>query len=99
MKYRIGIINDFKDTTTVVDYQKYGIMQSLQAWEVGGNNHRGYQLKEDAIWIFCNFQKVAVVKSRSEAVSVLNKLIANCPQEAKKDFEEYKEILYKHVRD
>ena len=98
MKYRICVINDFKNTTTVVDYQKYGIMQSLQAWEVGGI-HRGFQLKEDAIWIFCNFQKVAVVRSRSEAVSVLNKLIANCPTESKSDFEEYKEILFRNMRD
>jgi hypothetical protein len=32
-------------------------------------------------------------------VSILNKLIENCPKESKSDFEEYKEILFRHVRD
>jgi len=73
-------------------------MQILDAWEVG-NNHRGYQVASDAIHIFLNFQKVAVVKSKSEAVSVLNKLIENCPAESKSDFAEYKEILFKYMRD
>ncbi len=90
------MINDFKNTTTVVDFQKYGIMQILDAWEVG-SAHRGYQVASDAIHIFLNFEKVAVVKSRSEAISVLKKLVENCPKESKSDFEEYKEILFRHV--
>ena len=90
------MINDFKETTTVVDFQKWGIMTSLQAFEIG-EPHRGYQLKEDAIHIFLNFEKVAVVKSKSEAVSILNRLIQNCPKESLSDFEEYKEILFKHM--
>jgi len=73
-------------------------MQILDAFEIGGQ-HRGYQVKDDAIHIFLNFKKVAVVKSRSEAVSALKKLILNCPPESKSDFEEYKEILFRQMRD
>lgn len=98
LRYRIGIINDFKATTTVVDFQKWGIMTQLDAFEIGGQ-HRGYQNREDTIWIFLNFKKVAVVKSKSEAVGVLNKLIQDCPPESKSDFEEYKEILFRYMRE
>ena len=71
-------------------------MQILEAWEIS-NNHKGYQVREDAIHIFLNFKKVAVIRSRGEATSFLNKLIDNCPFECKKDFEEYKEILFRHI--
>lgn len=98
MRYRIGIINDFKETTTVVDFQKYGIVEILDVFQVGGQ-HRGYQVKEDAIHIFLNFKKVAVVKSRSEAVSTIRKLIQDCPSEAKSTFEEHEEILFRDVRE
>lgn len=98
LRYRIGIINDFKETTTVVDFQKYGIVEILDAFQVGGQ-HRGYQVKEDAIHIFLNFKKVAVVKSRSEAVSTIRKLIQGCPAEAKSTFDEYEEILFRDVRE
>lgn len=98
LRYRIGIINDFKATTTVVDFQKWGIMTQLDAFEIGGQ-HRGYQESADAIWIFLNFKKVAVVKSKAEAIGILNKLIQGCPSESKSDFEEYKEILFRNMRD
>lgn len=98
MRYRVGVINDFHETTTVVDFQKYGQMQILDAFRVGGQ-HRGYQVKEDAIHIFLNFKKVATVKSRSEAVSILTKLIASCPKESLSDFEEFKEILFRDMRE
>ena len=68
-------------------------MTSLQAFEIR-EAHRGYQLKEDAIHIFLNFEKVVVARSKTEAVSTLDKLIQNCPLEAKKDFEDFKDILY-----
>lgn len=97
LRYRIGIINDFKATTTVVDYQKWGIMTQLDAFEVGGQ-HRGYQESADGIWIFLNFERVAMVKSKTEAVSILNKLVQNCPREFLSDLEKEKEILFKHVR-
>ena len=98
MKYRIGILNDFKETKTVVEYQKYGPMEIVDAFEIGGQ-HRGYQLKEDSIWIFLNYQKVAEVKSRAEAVGILRKLIVNCPPEAKSTFAEFEELLFKYMRD
>ena len=63
------------------------------AFEVGGQ-HRGYQVKEDAIHIFLNFEKIAEVKTKSEAVSTINKLVQCCPSEFKKDLEGLKDILY-----
>ena len=98
LRHRIGIINDFKEKTTVLDFQKYGQMEILDAFEIGGQ-HRGYQVPEDAIHIFLNFKKVAVVKSKAEAVNILNKLIQQCPAESKSDFDEYEEILFRNMRD
>jgi hypothetical protein len=98
VKYRIGILNDFKDTKTVVDFQKYGQMEVVGAFEIGGQ-HRGYQLKEDSIWIFLNYQKVAEVKSKAEAIGILRKLIKDCPPEAKSTFAEFEEILFRRMRD
>ena len=73
-------------------------MEIVDAFEVGGQ-HRGYQLKEDSIWIFLNFHKVAEVKSKAEAIGILRKLIANCPPEAKSTFVEFEEILFRNMRD
>jgi hypothetical protein len=69
-------------------------MEIVDAFEIGGI-HRGYQVRDDAIHIFLNFKKVAVVKSKAEAVGILNKLIRSCPPEALSALEEFKEILFR----
>ena len=81
-----------------MDFQKYGQMEVVGAFEIG-EKHRGYQLKEDSIWIFLNYQKVAEVKSKTEAIRILRKLIVDCPPEAKSTFAEFEELLFRNMRD
>ena len=81
MQYRIGLINDFKNTYSFVDYREIGIEKVLKLWDactVGGA-HRGYQLAEDNLWIFLNFEKVLVTKSREEARAKIRELLDNAP--------------------
>lgn len=92
------MINDYKETHSVVDCQKWGTMRILDTWETSAE-HRGYQLKEDAIHIFLNFKKIAVARSRSEAVSIVRRLVEECPSEFQSDFDEYSEILFRSMRD
>jgi len=94
LRYRVGIINDFKEVYAYVDYQKLGDTTITAACEVKGK-HKGYQDKDDAIHIFLNFNKVGVMKTKSEAVSLLNKLVEECPKFGKKDLEEFKEYLFR----
>ena len=79
-----------------VDFQKYGITTILGAGETK-SPHKGYQAKDDGIYIFQNFQQVAVVKSRFEALTLLRKLISSCPPEARKDFERFGEYLLRSL--
>jgi hypothetical protein len=79
-----------------VDFQKYGITEILGAGETK-SPHKGYQESSDGIYIFQNFQQVAVVKSRSEAATLLRKLITACPPEARKDFEQFGEYLFRSI--
>lgn len=66
----------------MVDYQKYGIME---IWGAGKFSppHRGYQLKEDAIWVFLNYEKVGVFKDKDSAQRKVNELINDCPVDLK----------------
>ena len=94
--YRVCVINDFTETRSFISFFKSGEHEDFVACEVGGE-HKGYQEKDDGIHIFLNFNKIALVKSKAEAKKILDKLYKECPKEAKKDYEQYKDILYKSL--
>ena len=79
-----------------MDFQKWGLTEILGAGETQ-SPHKGYQESKDGIYIFLNFDQVAVVKSKAEAVSILNRLVLQAPVEAKKELEEYKEYLFRSL--
>ena len=81
MQYRIGLINDFKNTYSFVDYREIGVAKVLQLWDACtvGSAHRGYQLAEDNLWIFLNFEKVLVTTSKDEARAKIRELLDNAP--------------------
>lgn len=79
-----------------MDFQKWGITEILGAGETK-LPHKGYQESKDGIYIFLNFNQVAVVKSKAEAIAVLNRLVLQAPDEAKKELEEYGEYLYRSL--
>ena len=91
--YRVGVIDDFRSETSVIDCRKFGDKLLItDAWRVKGE-HRGYQINEDSIGVFLNFKLVLETKHRAEAQKKLDKLIEECPPEFKKEFEEFREYL------
>jgi hypothetical protein len=79
-----------------LSFFKSGEHEDFVACKVGGD-HKGYQEKDDVIGIHLNFNKVALVKSKAEARSILDKLIKDCPKECSKLFEQYKHLLYEVI--
>jgi hypothetical protein len=55
------------------------------------------QNPSDGIGIYLNYKQVAFVKSRAEALKILEKLIVECPAAARADFERYRPILLKSL--
>jgi hypothetical protein len=78
INYRIGIIDDFNNSFSYVEYKKYGEMEIYNACKTSCP-HKGYQDREDAIHIFINFKKIGVFKIRTEANSTINRLIKESP--------------------
>jgi hypothetical protein len=51
-----------------------------------------------SIGIYKNYKTVAIVTSKADAIKELDKLFSECPNEAKKDYEQYKELLYRSLK-
>jgi hypothetical protein len=73
--YRVGVINDFRDTRSFIDYKEYGELKAWDAsWTKGSSpNHAG------DIGVFLNFRLIGRYKTKSEAYNVLKKLIDEAP--------------------
>ena len=78
IQYRVGVIDDFRNTFSFVDYRKYG---ELEVWDgcTVGSPHRGYQLAPDAIFVFLNFKEVGRFKERGAAKGLITKLLHEAP--------------------
>lgn len=50
------------------------------------------------IGIYLNYKCIGIVESKAGARVLVEKLIAECPSEAKKDYEAYKDTLFKVLR-
>lgn len=87
IRYRIGILNDFDNTHSFVDYRDWG---TLKTWDASrsGSAHRGYQLANDSIGIFLNFDLVLNTTSKPEARALIARLVADAPADLS-DLEEY----------
>jgi hypothetical protein len=92
----LAVNNDFNNTYAYINFFRSGEHIDFVVCKVSGD-HKGYQEKDDVIGIHLNFNKVALVKSKEEARSILDRLIENCPKECKKEFEQYKHTLYESI--
>lgn len=92
-RYRIGVINDFRNETGFVDYQEYmhGEVKHWNASRCGIATE--HQKSDDAIHIFLNFKKLYVVKSNAEAESKITELLRNAPI----DLSDYKRYLIREL--
>ena len=82
------MINDFRDSFAFIDYKVYGTLEVFDACWTGGENWN----PTGTISIFLNLTKIGEFKSKSEAVSMLKKLLDEAPHEF---FDENKEELLK----
>ena len=85
-RYRIGVINDFRDSFAFIDYKEYGTLKIFDACRTSGVDRK----EDGSIAVFLNFKKVGQFKSKSEAVSLLKKLLAEAPCSF---FDENKDVL------
>lgn len=59
--------------------------------------HRGYDVKEDHIFIFLNYKQLYKTKSKKEALLYIDKLINETPSETKIELEFYKDYLLRAI--
>lgn len=90
LRYRIGVINDFRDSFSFIDYKEYGTLKVYDACRTSGFKKQG----DGNIHVFLNFKKVGMYKAKSEAVSAIRKLLAGAPCSF---FEENKDVLLKDL--
>lgn len=93
IRFRIAIINDFRNTYACVDYKKFGEdVMILDAWLLSPA-HRGYNLRDDDIGIFLNYEQKLRTKSKQEALEFVDKLIEGSPPEARRELNLHKDYL------
>jgi hypothetical protein len=95
--HRVAVVNDYQNTYAFLNFFKSGEHTDFVACEVSGDKP-DRQEKDDVIGIHVNYKPVAKVKSRAEAIKVLDALMSECPKECRKEFEQYKEILYRSLK-
>lgn len=59
--------------------------------------HRGYDIKEDHIYIFLNYNQLFKTKVKKEALSFIDKMINEAPIQVKADLHLYKDYLLKSI--
>lgn len=96
MKYRIAVLNDFRNCTAFVDCRKYGETFIYGGCLIGPGTKKRQEPK-DSITIFLNYQQVGDFKSKTDAMRFLEKLIAETPKEFVREMEELKEYLIRGI--
>lgn len=96
-RFRVAINNNFRKTYAYLDFKKLGMVTDFVAF-AGDSSGPNDEETTASIGIYHNYKTVAIVNSKAEAMKELDKLIATCPNEAKKDYEQYKEVLYRSLK-
>lgn len=95
--YRIGVINDFRNSWAFVDYRNFGEVISTQAL-VTSWPHRGYDSSEDRIYVFENIKrKVLITTSKKEAWDKIQLMIDTAPSQAYKELVNHQGYLLKAI--
>jgi hypothetical protein len=91
-RYRIGVINDFKDAYAFADYKDWGPLQTFDASFSTGRLPL-FQVATHSIGVFLNFKLVGEFKDKASARGLVCSLINAAPASAQKDFEAHRQIL------
>jgi hypothetical protein len=71
----VGVINDFRDSFSFIDYKVFGELKVFDAcWTAGSDRNSA-----GTITVFLNFNKVGEYKSKQEAYEVVKRLIDEAP--------------------
>jgi hypothetical protein len=92
-RYRVAINNNFKKFYGYLDFKRFGVVTDFVAYS-GNSSGPNEGETNDCIGIYLNYKTVAVVKSKAEAIKILEQLVSECPAEGKKDYEQYKNLLF-----
>lgn len=95
IRYRVGILNDFKNSHAFIDYKKYGVLEILDVSI--SSSVVEYQKPEDEIVIFLNFNIVDRFKEKTQAINLVKKLLNQAPAEAMRDFNQYGDEILKAI--
>ncbi len=71
--YRIGVIDDIRGTTSVIQMKQFGEMKVFDAWQITSND------VGEEIHVFLNFKKLAQFRSRSSAKNKIMELVNKAP--------------------
>lgn len=78
IRYRIGVINDFRNSYGYIDYQQW--TPEVKQWSCfKTENERVPQQSDDAIHVFLNFKKVGLFKETKAAKECIAKLLDDAP--------------------
>lgn len=78
--YRVAVLNEFRNQKAFVDFKQFGTNKFWSAfWQSWP--HRGYDVKDDRICVFLNYEQVCKTTSKDEAALELSILICGCPVE------------------
>lgn len=72
-------------------------MHSVDAFLISPK-HKGYEIKEDHIFIFLNYKQLFKTKSKKDAILYIDKLINEAPVESKIELELHKDYLIRSIR-
>lgn len=95
-RYRIAVNNNFRQLYCYLDFKQFGSVTDFTAFSgiSSGPNERE---TSQCIGIYLNYKLICITKSKDEARVTIEKLIFECPNEAKKDYEQYKGLLFKVI--
>jgi hypothetical protein len=91
IKQRICVINDFRNTTAVLDKLTSPEIEIANMWIVSGPRP-DYTSHEHSIGVFLNYKKVLDTKSKTDAFKKIQELVTS-PEE----LEIFKEAIYGSV--
>lgn len=95
-RYRVAVNNNFRKLYAYLDFKQFGPVSDFVAFAgTSSGPNEGESLQ--SIGIYLNYKLVAVVKSKVGARVLIEKLVSECPPEARKDYEAYKGTLLKSL--
>jgi len=92
----VGVINDFQNSFSFIDFKDYGQLKIFDACFTKGE--KVCNTSSDDISIFLNFKKVGSFKVKLQAQAFLKQLISEAPSEAREFFVENQNVLLDNLK-